>query len=217
MDILKLYHGSERIIESPLPNKGNVNNDFGQGLYCTEHEDLAKEWACKSGKNGFVNSYELDLEGLKILDLTKHTIFEWLALLLKNRNVRLTFPVAKQSRDWLIENYLIDTSEYDVIKGYRADDSYFSFVRDFTNNIISIDTLSLAMKLGELGEQYLIKSDKAFYNLNFVEAKAVEKERYYEKVLNRDRAAREKYYQLAANQSEREKRILDIIRESKKS
>lgn len=73
------------------------------------------------------------------------------------------------------------------------------------------------MKLGELGEQYLIKSDKAFQNLEFIGATAVEKEQYYEKAFNRDKAARNKYYQLAANQSAEEKRILDIIRESKKS
>ena len=32
---------------------------------------------------------------------------------------------------------------YDVIIGYRADDSYFAFAQDFLNNAISLNTLNL--------------------------------------------------------------------------
>lgn len=46
--IITLYHGSEQLIEEPTFGKGKGNNDFGLGFYCTESEDLAKEWAVSS-------------------------------------------------------------------------------------------------------------------------------------------------------------------------
>ena len=42
---LTLYHGSERVIESPTFGAGKRNNDFGLGFYCTQSSELAKEWA----------------------------------------------------------------------------------------------------------------------------------------------------------------------------
>ena len=62
----------------------------------------------------------------------------------------------------------MDISQYDVIIGYRADDSYFSFARAFVSNEISLHQLSRAMKLGELGEQFVLKSQKAFDRIHFV-------------------------------------------------
>lgn len=38
-----LYHGSREIVEHPLYGKGSQNNDYGQGFYCTESMELAKE------------------------------------------------------------------------------------------------------------------------------------------------------------------------------
>ena len=37
-----------------------------------------------------------------------------------------------------MEKYNIDISEYDLIIGYRADDSYFRFAEDFLNNSINL-------------------------------------------------------------------------------
>ena len=71
------YHGSEQIVESPTFGLGKQNNDFGLGFYCTESEELAKEWATC---NGFVNHYSLDTEYLKILNLNSpnYTILNWI-------------------------------------------------------------------------------------------------------------------------------------------
>ncbi len=41
-----LWHGSQKIIEVPQFGLGKVHNDYGQGFYCTESLDLAREWAC---------------------------------------------------------------------------------------------------------------------------------------------------------------------------
>lgn len=40
--LITIYHGSENIIAKPEYGKGRLNNDFGQGFYCTASEALAK-------------------------------------------------------------------------------------------------------------------------------------------------------------------------------
>lgn len=159
-----LYHGSPDIIQTPVLGKGKPYNDYGQGFYCTEHPELAKEWACTENIDGYANKYEMDTDGLAILNLSadEYTILHWLALLMKYRRFRISTPVMKRGADWLREHFLIDLTSYDVVVGYRADDSYFSFARSFVNNEISLAQLSYAMRLGRLGEQFVLKSPAAF-------------------------------------------------------
>ena len=40
--------------------QGKVYNDYGQGFYCTESLELAKEWSCAEREDGYVNQYEMD-------------------------------------------------------------------------------------------------------------------------------------------------------------
>lgn len=219
--ILTLYHGSDKIVRFPKLNAGKKNNDYGQGFYCTEHYDLACEWACKQkDRDGFVNCYKLDIADLKVLDLTKskYTILNWMTILLQNRTFRLTSPVSISARDYLIENFNIDISGYDIIKGYRADDSYFSFAEDFLNNTISVQHLAKAMKLGKLGVQYALISEKAFDKLKFLESKAVENQKYYPLYANRDLNARTDYFNSRNNIiNNNDIFVLDMIREQIKN
>ena len=133
---------------------------------------------------------------LKILDLRNdcYSILHWLALLLDNREFSIRSPVALRGRRFILENYLIDTTEYDLIIGYRADDSYFSFARDFINNTISVEQLSYAMKLGELKEQYVLVSQKAFENITYFDSEPVSSFEYYPKRKQRDENARKAYF-----------------------
>ena len=190
-----LYHGSNIIVNKPLFGYGKPYNDYGQGFYCTEDEELAKEWACNSPTGGFVSVYSLDTKGLKILRLNGKNILEWLAILIKNRQIRYSSPVEKQIADYIIDKFFLDYSSFDVITGYRADDSYFSFVRAFLSNTISLEQLSDAMKLGNLGMQVFIQSQKAFDNLSFLESEPVFND-YYVKRAERNNKAREDYYRL---------------------
>ncbi len=192
MSKLTIYHGSSEIIEKPQYGKGKPYNDYGSGFYCTEHIELAKEWACTEDIEGFANKYEIDLSNLKVLNLLsdEYTILHWLAILLNYRIVRLSTPVMKRGREWLIEYFMPETKEYDVIIGYRADDSYFSFARAFVNNEISLNQLSYAMRLGKLGEQIVLKSKKAFDEIKFVSYEVCDNTIYYAKRKARDEEAR---------------------------
>lgn len=190
-----LYHGSENVINNPVFGKGARNNDYGRGFYCTEDLELAKEWACAKGDSGYANQYEFDMDGLKVLDLNSddYNILNWLAVLAENRTYWQKSSISESAKKYLKEHFLVDISEYDVIIGYRADDSYFSFAQDFVSNTISLSQLSKAMRLGKLGEQIVLRSRKAFQQLHFLGAEQVAGEEYYAKKMFRDREARREY------------------------
>lgn len=217
MNVIKLYHGSPEIVEKPTLAKGKLTNDYGQGFYCTENLELAKEWASVGNKNGVVNCYELELAGLSILNLSspKYCILHWLALLMNYRPIRLSTPIMKHAHNWLIENYLIDISQYDAIIGWRADDSYFSFARAFVGNEISLQQLSRAMKLGELGEQFVLKSQMAFDKICFINGISVPNNVYYPLRKQRDEAARAAFKAELDSENLSGIFIRDIIKEGK--
>ncbi len=195
MSKLILYHGSPEIIRNPEYGKGKSYNDYGRGFYCTQHSDLAKEWACTENTDGYANKYEIDTEGLSILNLSsnEYTILHWLALLMNYRKFRISTPVMKRGEEWLKTHFLIDLSSYDAVIGYRADDSYFSFARAFVNNEISLAQLSYAMRLGKLGEQFVLKSPEAFKRIRFISYELSDNTIYYAKRKARDDEARENY------------------------
>lgn len=192
---IKLYHGSPIVVEKPLYGYGRSYNDYGLGFYCTEHIELAKEWACSNNCDGYVNEYELELSGLKILNLNygKYNILNWLAILVENRFFNFTTALQNSAKDYLLNNFLPNYNDYDLIIGYRADDSYFLFARSFLSNQISLKQLGQAMKLGKLGEQYCIKSKKAFSKIKFLNATLAESEKYYQLKIKRDSGAKRDY------------------------
>ncbi|MBQ2776633.1 MAG: DUF3990 domain-containing protein [Peptococcaceae bacterium] len=191
-----LYHGSPDIIVQPQLGKGKVYNDYGQGFYCTEHMELAKEWACDEKRSGYANKYKLNMRGLCVLNLSdpQYSILHWLTMLMTYRKIRVSASVMKLGIDWLQAHYTIDLAPYDVIVGYRADDSYFSFARSFVNNEISLEQLSYAMRLGKLGEQYVLKTQKAFDALEFLAYIPADYREYYIKRKQRDEQARKAYF-----------------------
>ena len=176
-----LYHGSEKIIENPIFGAGKKNNDFGLGFYCTESNDLAKEWAVSSLNNGFSNKYTLDTEYLKVLNLNSsdYTILNWIAILVEHRLFSIKTPVARRAKQYLIDYFSINVNAYDLIIGYRADDSYFDYAESFVNNGVSVEQLAMAMRLGKLGEQIVLKSKFAFSHLHYEGFENAEKDKYY--------------------------------------
>lgn len=196
MSKLVIYHGSKDIIEKPYYHDGRSKNDYGFGFYCTESLELAKEWSCSNNENnGFANKYSINLSGLKILDLTdkRYSILNWIAILLKFRTFDLSNDISIQAKEYLLKNFYIDVNNYDIVIGLRADDSYFSFARDFVNNTIPVRKLSQAMELGQLGKQVVIVSERAFSKLHFEGFETADRLEYFIKRKARDEKAREDY------------------------
>lgn len=196
--LITIYHGSERIVETPTFGEGKKNNDFGLGLYCTESDDLAKEWAVSSLRNGFSNKYTLDTEFMNILNLNSpdYTILNWIAVLVEHRLFTIKTPVARRAKAYLIENFGVNVNAYDLITGYRADDSYFDYAGSFLNNGISVEQLARAMRLGKLGEQIVIKSKFAFSRLKFEGFDIAEKDTFYVLRKSRDDEANQLFFKM---------------------
>lgn len=216
-----IYHGSQQIVEVPKHGVGKTYNDYGQGFYCTESIELAKEWACPVKKDGYANKYVLHIDGLNVMHLTKgkFNILNWLAILLQNRKFDINSNVGAQAREYLLTYFLPDITGVDVMIGYRADDSYFSFAEDFVNNTISVRDLNVAMQLGTLGEQIVLLSPKAFGQIEFVEYEIADYREYYYKRAQRDQQARTDYQQRKKDLAmlRDDLFVLDIIREDMKN
>ena len=216
---MRLYHGSVNMIEEPEFGVGNSKNDYGQGFYCTEHIELAKEWACAENRDGFANEYELETDGLIFMNLSdaRYHILNWLAILLENRTFVIERGLALTAKDYILSEFLPEYKNADVIRGYRADDSYFSFATAFLNNTITLEQLGKAMKLGKLGEQVVLKSKRSFAQLKYSRAILADNQIYYPKKAARDRFARESFREERTNTVLEGVYVIDIVRNNWKN
>ncbi len=166
-DIRRIFHGSDHTVSNPAFGKGKPDNDYGSGFYTTEDIDKAREWAATTGdpKSAVINEYSIDLDGLNVLRLDEYGVLAWIAETIYHRGSRNSDSEPLENA--IIKKYKIDTSDADVIIGYRADDSYIDIVDAFLQNKLSIDEVERLFKKGDLGEQIFIKSKKAFDTLTF--------------------------------------------------
>lgn len=200
-----IYHGSKDIIEKPVFGKGKTYNDYGLGFYCTDTLEMAKEWGVDKNRDGYANIYEMDVGTINILNLNeeKYSILHWLAILLENREFDIPSALALEAKEYILNHFKIDYKNYDVIIGYRADDSYFSFAQDFINGTISYRQLINAMHLGNLGQQFVLKSKKAFDAIKFLGYEIAESQIWFAKKEMRDKAARREYFDVERNKRQR--------------
>lgn len=203
--IRKLYHGSTNIIEQPIFGLGKKYNDYGLGFYCTDSLEMAKEWGASKDKDGYANCYELDCDGLRILDLNgpEYCILNWLAVLLENREFDVPSGLALEAKNYILSNFAVNYKDYDAIIGYRADDSYFSFAQDFINGTISYRQLNNAMHPGKLGQQFVLKSREAFKRIHFLGYEVADHDEWYSRKMLRDKTARREYLDAERNKRQR--------------
>ncbi len=194
-----LYHGSPNKVVVPQFGFGEGKHDYGKGFYLTENIELAKEWAvCRPDEtNGWVHKYELDTTNLKILDFQEYNVLSWLAELMKHRDASDSRRYKVLSKKF-IAKYGIVTSEYDVIKGWRANASYFYIAKEFVRDNIDIEILEELLSLGGLGIQYCIKSELAYSKLAEVDDGliSVDYSEFNEKYNERDIIARKRMREL---------------------
>ncbi|MBP5216673.1 MAG: DUF3990 domain-containing protein [Bacilli bacterium] len=173
---MNLFYGSKTFFQKPTFGVGNPCNDYGLGFYLTDSFEMAELWACQNKEGGFALSFSLDSTGLRILrldDASEKGILEWITLLVKHRFPYGEKMANKQTIDWLIRHFDVPVNQYDMIVGYRADDSYFNYSLGFVTGQISLETLAKAMKLGKLTLQYALLSQEAFQRLRFLNASPI--------------------------------------------
>ena len=214
MGKIVLYHGTQNKIVTPVFGGGNDKHDYGRGFYLTEVLNLAKEWAVcvPNSENGWVHKYGLDCTGLKILDFQKKDVLNWSAELMKHRDAadskRYRMLAAK-----FIDKYGIDTSDYDVIKGWRADASYFYIAKEFVRDNIDMDILEELLSLGGLGIQYCIKSERAYAQLHEIEEDmiSVPYSEFNEQYNQRDIEARDNMRKLVDSEANKVTKVFSTL------
>lgn len=166
---LVLYHGSDHCLRKPAYKHPNAreDNDYGKGFYTTQDFDKACAWAVTMGhpEANVVNRYLLNTDGLTFFNFANTGILAWCAEIVAHRGENL--ESLSEGPQLFVNKYKVNTEMSDVIIGYRADDSYMSIVEAFFDNLITIEEMERMFRIGELGEQVFIKSEKAFGNLIF--------------------------------------------------
>jgi len=194
--IRRLYHGSPDPDFRPYYGGGKDYHDYGKGLYCTEHPDAAKEWACQHEgiSASYVYVYELDMRGLDpVLDLRECKPAYWLSALAQYRYDLKESRARRERREQFIELFPVDCEKYQVIEGWRADDRYFAYLSAFLGMDISYEAVVQAMYLGDLGQQVVIKGVDAYNNHRQIDRITISGEAYEEyraQYIKRDGQAR---------------------------
>ena len=179
-DRMTLYHGSAELIKKPEPGREDPYKDFGPGFYCTESRELAKEWACRDGRNGYALGYRLNAEGLRVLRLgeTPLGVLNWLALLLRHRAFSAKDEACYNAAEAVKDRVAPELKGVDLIVGPRADDPAFSFAQAFLDGELSLEKLTAALRLDEGGEQIVLVSKAAFARLAFLDSEEAKGEQY---------------------------------------
>ena len=209
---MKLFHGSSQIVSRPVFGQGNPSNDYGLGFYCTDERSMAELWASRGEMPGYVSMYEIDLGKLHVLRLDEQgeeAILSWIALLVSHRFSKDDAERFKQRISLLVDRYAPKMDGVDLIVGYRADDAYFSYAKAFLANELSLENLAKAMKLGNLGLQYALKSKKAFQEIRFLGYQEAKPSKEYARM--RARVIGE-YHRLLEEENDSNTFIRDILR-----
>ena len=209
-----LYHGSVSEDVRPTFGLGDDHHDYGRGFYLTDDESLAREWAvCRPEvRNGWVHAYRLDDPGLSVLDFQQLGVLAWIAELMKHREAGRSKRFNMLSRKF-IEKYGVDSSGYDVIRGWRANASYFYIVTEFVHDEIDIDILEELLMLGGLGIQYCLKSERAFAAVKRVEGfpQPVDFATFSARYNDRDRQARDRMDELIAGPKNKAIKVMSTL------
>ena len=195
---ITVYHGNLQKELTPEYGMGKPYHDYGNGFYMTVDRDLAYEWAVSlsTGENGYCHAYTLDMSGLRCLRLDSvEDILTWMAILMKHRP-------GTDSRRWdliqrrFIGKYCLDVDTFDVIIGYRANDSYLAIAKQFARGEIGVNILGRLLRLGSFGTQVCIKSRLAYTHLNYMDLYEVDYEHFHTQFVKRDGESRRRMREL---------------------
>lgn len=211
---ITLYHGSASPDVTPTFGFGDDRHDYGRGFYLTADEQLAREWSvCRpENKVGYVHAYRLRDPGLSVLDFTSLGSLAWMAELMKYRppsNSRRFRTLAAR----FVERYGVDTAGYDVIRGWRANASYFYIARAFMRDEVDVSILDELLSLGDLGIQYCLKSRRAFEAAEELPGspRSVDFDEYNTRYNERDAAARANMERLVNGPANPAERVLSVL------
>lgn len=147
---MKLYHGSNMVIDQIDLSKCKPYKDFGQGFYLTEIKEQAEQMARRTsaiyGGEAVVTEFEFDETALKILSVKtfEEPSEEWALFVMANRR----------------RNNLQPTHSFDIVIGPVADDTIATLFRNFDDGIIDLQMLVNGLKYKKVSSQYFFIRQK---------------------------------------------------------
>lgn len=157
---MKLYHGSDILIEKIDFDKSKPFKDFGKGFYLSAEFEQAMGMAKQRirQKQGIgtpiITSYEFDESvmtsgELKVKQWDDYCV-EWVEFVVRNRDRKLPHP-------W---------HDYDIVYGPIADDGVTFQIRRYQAGYLTIEQLVDELKYeGGITFQYFFANDKAIAKL----------------------------------------------------
>ena len=155
---MRLYHGSNIIIEQINLSKCRPYKDFGQGFYLTAIKEQAEQMARRTsaiyGGEPIVTEFEFDESALSFppVKMFKDPSEEWALFVMANRSRKNVQP----------------THDFDIVIGPVADDPLATLFRNFDDGIIDLPMLVQGLKYKKVSSQYLFHSAEAIKYLHRV-------------------------------------------------
>lgn len=160
---MKLYHGSNIVVDHPEISKGKPFKDFGQGFYLSDTIEQAMEMAMRvvervgEGQTPVVSSFQFDESfmtdgSLKVKCFETYTE-EWAEFVLRNRDRKTPQPF----------------HNYDIVYGPIADDGVVRQMRRYEMGDITLKELMQELQYPpKITFQYFFGSEKALEKLRFL-------------------------------------------------
>lgn len=166
---MRLYHGSNVVIDSINLAMCRPYKDFGKGFYLTDIAEQARQMAKRVsgiyGGSPVINAFEIQddfrkISDIQIKDFGVQTTEEWAKFVMNNRN-----------RAFVDEaNVLCNKdNKYDIVIGPVADDNMALLFRQYENEVIDFETLLKGMIYKKTSSQYSFHTEKGIRLLRKVD------------------------------------------------
>ncbi|MCM1321713.1 MAG: DUF3990 domain-containing protein [Bacteroides sp.] len=188
MNELILYHGSKNGIKGGIAPISRDKCDFGKGFYMGTEKLQPLTLVC-SYENAVLYTVHFSLDELKVLEIPLG--IDWALFVAYNRGL---LDSAKNSN--LYKKMKSYAKDYDVIKGYIANDRMFVVLDRFFGGTITDAALVECLSALKLGEQYAAITHKACGKIKIVQTEKLAKE-YKNELSEKSAENREKGISLA--------------------
>jgi len=161
--MIRLYHGSNVVIEQIDLSRSKRGKDFGQGFYLNANPDQAMEMASRTTR--FLNEGEPTLSCFE---------FDEDEAIKKGLNIKIFPEYSEEWAEFVVMNRKnnsdVQAHPYDIVIGPIADDTVGVQIRRFIMGYLSASALVEELKFrGDHAVQYFFGSPKAVEHLKRIE------------------------------------------------